>query len=119
MPSQRFPPDPETVRRVRELIRQVVPYADTFDIELVASELVTNVIRHADTELVVSLELGEDRVRVEVADGSALIPALRDLSRGTDGTGGGSGLRVVDAISERWGAEERPDGKVVWAEIRI
>jgi len=118
MPSQRFPPDPQSVRRVRQMIRREVPIADTFDVELVASELVTNVIRHAETELVVSLELDEDKVRVEVLDGSSIMPAARDLSNGLDATGG-VGLRVVEAISDRWGAEQRPDGKVVWAEIPI
>jgi hypothetical protein len=27
------------------------------------------------------------------------------------------GLTLVEALSDRWGAIERPDGKVVWAEI--
>ena len=75
-------------------------------------------IRHANTEFVLTLKIYEDRVRVEVVDGSAIMPAARDLSRGMDGTGG-AGLRVVEAISERWGADRRPDGKVVWVEIRI
>ncbi|HVR32756.1 MAG TPA: ATP-binding protein [Acidimicrobiia bacterium] len=115
MPSQPFPPDPQSVRRVRQMIRREIPWADTWDIELVASELVTNVIRHANTDLVVSLEIDEDKVRIEVVDGSAIMPAARDLIDGT----GGAGLRLVEAISERWGADQRPEGKVVWAEIRI
>ena len=118
MPSQTFPPDPQSVRRVRQMIRREVPWADTSAIELVASELVTNVIRHANTDLVVSLEIVEEKVRIEVADGSAIMPAARELSMGIDGTGG-AGLRLVEAISEAWGADQRPDGKVVWAEIAI
>lgn len=115
MPSQTFPPEPQSVRRVRQMIRGEVPWADTSDIELVASELVTNVIRHANTDLVVSLEVVGERVRVEVADGSAIMPAARDMIDGS----GGAGLRLVEAISEGWGADQRPDGKVVWAEIAI
>lgn len=97
------------------MIRRKVPFADTSDVELVASELVTNVIRHAKTDLVVSLQVDVDKVRIEVADGSAIMPAARDLIDGT----GGAGLRLVEAISDRWGADQRPDGKVVWAEIAI
>jgi anti-sigma regulatory factor (Ser/Thr protein kinase) len=118
MPSQPFPPDPESVRGVRLMIRREIPWADTSDVELVASELVTNVIRHAKTNLVVSLEVGKERVRIEVMDGSAIMPAARDLSMGIDGTGG-AGLVLVEAFSESWGVDQRPDGKVVWAEIAI
>lgn len=104
--------------RVRQMIRQKIPSADTFDAELVASELVTNVIRHAQTELVVSLEIIADKLRIEVIDGSAIVPAVRDQSTDLDGTGG-AGLRLVETASERWGADQRPNGKVVWAEILI
>ena len=118
MPSHRFPPDPQSVRRVRQMIRREIPLADTLDVELVASELVTNVIRHAQTELVVTLEIHDSEVRIEVLDGSSIMPAARDLITGNDGTGG-TGLRLVETISNSWGAEPRPDGKVVWAEIPI
>ena len=98
------------------MIREELPDEDTFGVELVASELVTNVIRHAKTDLVVSVAVDGAKVRIEVVDGSSILPAARDLSKGSNG---GLGLRLVEEISEAWGAEQRPDGKVVWAEVRI
>jgi phosphoserine phosphatase RsbU/P len=100
------------------MIRLEVAMADTYEVELVATELVSNVIRHANTEFVVSVETDENTVRVEVSDGSAIRPAVRDLSAGIDATGG-VGLQLVEAISEKWGFDHRPDGKVVWAEIVV
>lgn len=116
MPDWTLSPDPESLRRIRHLIRQQLAGTDTADVELVATELVTNVIRHANTELVFSLQADGDTVRIEVQDGSSILPAVRDLESGA--ATGGTGLRIVEALSEQWGAAQREDGKVVWAEFR-
>lgn len=82
--------------------------------ELLVSELVTNAVSYScgKVELVVR-DLGP-QIRVEVSDESATLPVLRapDLE-------GGRGLHLVEAIADRWGVEERVDGKSVWFEISV
>jgi anti-sigma regulatory factor (Ser/Thr protein kinase) len=82
---------------------------------LIGSELVTNAVLHARTELTLTLELREDRVRISVKDRSQAPPTLRHYR--PDALTG-RGLGVVAALSERWGVSTAPDGKVVWAELR-
>ncbi len=53
-----------------------------------------------------------NQIRVEVSDVSTLSPTIREPS-----PGGGRGLRLVEALADRWGVESRPDGKVVWFEV--
>jgi anti-sigma regulatory factor (Ser/Thr protein kinase) len=82
---------------------------------LIGSELVTNAVLHARSELTLTLELREDRVRISVKDRSKAPPTLRHYR--PDALTG-RGLGVVAALSDRWGASTAPDGKVVWAELR-
>lgn len=85
------------------------------DAALVVSELLTNAVLHGGgpVELVVGIR-GQDALRIEVADGSAVRPEARPL----DATPGGHGLRIVEKISDAWGVDAGADGKVVWSEIR-
>jgi len=85
--------------------------------ELVTSELVTNAVVHAGTDIDVSIELCPDRVRVEVADGSPHLPRSRRY--GTS-AGTGRGLVMVEELTDEWGVSRRgpgDQGKVVWFEI--
>jgi anti-sigma regulatory factor (Ser/Thr protein kinase) len=84
----------------------------------VVSELVTNATIHAKTPVTVSVTLTDEGVpRVTVRDHSPVLP--RPRSYGVDSTTG-RGLRLVDALSHRWGVErvEPHDGggKIVWFE---
>jgi serine/threonine-protein kinase RsbW len=86
------------------------PRAVTDAAELLASELTTNCVRHAHTDFELTVEV-DRHVRVEVRDRGTGTP--RVLSpRPTDPSG--RGLRIVDALSDDWGVEERSDGKAVW-----
>jgi anti-sigma regulatory factor (Ser/Thr protein kinase) len=82
---------------------------------LIGSELVTNAVLHARTELTLTLELGDDRVRISVEDRSKTPATLRHYR--PDALTG-RGLGVVASLSDRWGVSTAPDGKVVWAELR-
>jgi len=81
---------------------------------LAVSELVTNAVLHARSQPLLGLVLLEDpvRIRVEVSDGSPTVPRQRRYS-GTSATGRGLGL--VEALSETWGTERTPTGKLIWA----
>ena len=88
---------------------------DTFaDIPLLASELVTNAVRHTDGDVGLSLRLEPDRVRVAVTDSSHTIPIMSDLATTRDG---GWGLHIVDRLASSWGLETDRDGKTVWCEV--
>jgi anti-sigma regulatory factor (Ser/Thr protein kinase) len=87
-------------------------YSDTA--ELVLTELVTNAILHAKTDIVVRVELGADGLRLEVADHSPRQPIVRHYSQEATT---GRGLGLVEALTERWGVQPAPSGKTVWAEL--
>ncbi|HSS09140.1 MAG TPA: PAS domain S-box protein, partial [Acidimicrobiales bacterium] len=80
----------------------------------VAAELVTNAILHAGTPLTLEVSYAEPLARVSVRDYSPVMAALR-AHRPDAMTG--RGLDLVAAISQAWGVQPRPDGKVVWAEV--
>ncbi|MFJ8898098.1 SpoIIE family protein phosphatase [Streptomyces sp. NPDC102370] len=91
------------------------------DAALVASELVTNAVVHAGTEVHLTCRLEEDTgaLVVEVADhhparapqdGAPEAPAH-------DTPEYGRGLRLVAALAESWGITYRPGTKTVWARL--
>ncbi|MEU6018033.1 SpoIIE family protein phosphatase [Streptomyces sp. NPDC047515] len=87
----------------------------SFAMELVLSELVTNAIRHGSAPVTMRL-LNDHGLTCEVADGSSTSPHLR-YAAATDE--GGRGLFLVAQLSERWGTRYTPQGKVIWAELRL
>ena len=110
--SRDFTPEPHSIALVRRFVAESVA-GDATDAVLVASELATNVVRHARTPFTVSVNT--EGTRLEVRDGSSIPPAMGDL---LGDAGGGSGLRVVEKLTVRWGVDVTDDGKVVWAELR-
>jgi len=89
---------------------------DLDDAALLVSELVSNVVDHVQGEatLVLELALAGDWLRISVADGSAVRPVVRELSQRRPR---GRGLQLVEAIADRWGAEDHRGGKRVWFEL--
>jgi hypothetical protein len=88
---------------------------DAVDVaRLLVSELVTNAVLHARTELTLSLDRKESVVRVQVEDHNPRLPVLR--THGNE-AGTGRGLRVLDKMASSWGSYNIGDGKVVWFEI--
>ena len=89
---------------------------DRDDAALLVSELVSSVVDHASTEAVLTLELAlaGNWLRISVADGSAVRPVVRELSEDQPR---GRGLQLVDAIADRWGAEDHHGGTRIWFEL--
>jgi hypothetical protein len=84
------------------------------DVELLLTELITNVIIHARTEFEVRVAPVGLGVRVEVTDGSSIMPVAGTLSTGALS---GRGLMLVQSVSTRWGARQNTaGGKTVWFE---
>jgi anti-sigma regulatory factor (Ser/Thr protein kinase) len=112
-----FRREPKTVRAARDVLHGLnghFPKARLNDASLCLTELVSNAVRHprATGDLGLTLEVGEDRLRVEVADpGPGFEPGAP-----TKGDEGGWGLYIVDRVADEWGVEAR-ERTVVWFEI--
>ncbi|MFB7828708.1 ATP-binding protein [Streptomyces hydrogenans] len=83
--------------------------------ELLVSELVGNVTRHAPGPC--RLRLLRSRTLIcEVYDGSPTTPRIRRAAQTDEG---GRGLQLVAALSRRWGTRFLAEGKCIWAEQEI
>jgi anti-sigma regulatory factor (Ser/Thr protein kinase) len=114
-----LPRNPSSVAAARRFIQARAaawsfPEPASQQLVLIGSELVTNAVLHARTELTLTLELHANRVRISVEDGSSAPATLRHY-RADALTG--RGLGVVAALSDNWGISAADDGKVVWAEL--
>lgn len=111
-----LPQDPVAAGQAREHIRNQLDAWDLDDLamttELLASELVSNVIRHAQGPVRLRLLRGRTLV-CEVSDGSLTTPHVRRASA-TDESG--RGLQLVSALAQRWGARYTASGKSIWTE---
>jgi anti-sigma regulatory factor (Ser/Thr protein kinase) len=91
---------------------------------LLASELVSNVLRHANTQLTVVLRF-EPTIRIEVHDGEAATEAFREIFASAHtimpvSSPGGRGLPLVRGLASRFGLSDEPGewkGKIVWFEL--
>ena len=83
-------------------------------VTLLVSEMVTNAVLHARTEVHLSIEHDAAGIRVEVSDLSPAAPAVRHF---TQQAATGRGMKLVEQLADRWGTEPLPDGKVVWFEV--
>jgi hypothetical protein len=122
--SEVLPPLPGAARRARNLLTHACVQWDAVDLLaaacLVATELVTNAARHAQTMLELRVTLQHRRMLIEVGDGCPAPPVLPDpaviaayrhhpaVSRGL----------LVAANAARWGHRHVEGGKIVWAVLR-
>jgi hypothetical protein len=87
------------------------------DVQLIASELVTNAVSHAHGTVGVCLELDTDVLRISISDHAPdELPALQP-PQAHDGRAGGRGLEIVDTIAQDWGYTNTRRSKTVWAEL--
>lgn len=84
------------------------------DLELVASELVTNALLHGGGCRGVDVTEVADGMRIEVRDYTSAPPLFGHAS---EESLTGRGVRLVAGLAARWGVEAEPGGKVVWAEV--
>jgi anti-sigma regulatory factor (Ser/Thr protein kinase) len=81
--------------------------------QLVITELVSNVVRHAGTEMEISLTAHPGALRLAVHDRVPTPP--QPAATGDTMAETGRGLLVIAALTSDWGATPTDDGKVVWA----
>jgi PAS domain S-box-containing protein len=116
--SRRLRPHPSSVGAGRRFIRQVLQEHRRDDLceaaELVISEVVTNALVHAGTEVEVAARVGREGVRVEVSDGSPHLPATKNYA---NLAATGRGLQLLEQLVDRWGVDPHEAGKTVWFEL--
>ncbi|MGW1159144.1 ATP-binding protein [Streptomyces sp. NPDC002519] len=104
LPFEAVPAEVSLLRRAAVAqLRQWGTPAAADEVELLVTELATNVIKHvgegASATLV--LECRKERLRVEVHDKSSMLPSLRSPSCDEEC---GRGLHLIAALAVRWGA---------------
>ncbi|MFC8435600.1 SpoIIE family protein phosphatase [Streptomyces sp. NPDC057253] len=114
--SWTLPEDPVAAGEARAHVRRQLAEWLLEDLvmttEIVVSELVGNVIRHARGPI--RLRLLRSRTLIcEVSDGSLTTPRIRHAG---DTDEGGRGLQLVSALCQRWGTRYTSDGKSIWTE---
>ena len=115
--TRRFGAQRSSVGAVRRFVRGALSDFETEaieDAELLVSEVAANVVDHARTDYDVRVVTDGHWVRIEVADGSSIIPAVQDLAHDAER---GRGLRLIEHIATAWGVDVRADGKAVWFEL--
>lgn len=111
--------EPQAAGEARRLVGEQLERWGLSDLvtttELLVSELVGNVARHAKGP--VGLRLLRDSTLIcEVSDGSLTTPRIRRASALDEG---GRGLQLVAALSRRWGTRYTATGKCIWTEQAI
>src|SRR3954470_11249598 len=121
--SLRLPSRPEAVSAARKALASLngdlhlVSSERLQDVQLLTSELVTNAIRHSESDDVSMVVRPTPAVlRVEVANAGAGFDELA-LPEPSHETAGGWGLRIVELIAHRWGVEPNAEGVEVWFEV--
>ncbi|XUL85627.1 SpoIIE family protein phosphatase [Streptomyces galilaeus] len=114
--SWSLPDDPRAAGQARRHVREQLSTWGLEDLtpttELLASELVGNVVRHAKGPVSLRLLHGAELI-CEVFDGSLTMPRIR---RATDTDEGGRGLQLITALTQRWGTRYTSTGKCIWTE---
>jgi two-component sensor histidine kinase len=116
-----LPPEPQSARRARQELQAFKGLLDEtsfVDLCLLVDELVVEVLRAADGEVVGPIELRAERdgeiVRVAMAEGGG---AYRLPSRRPEPGDAGFGLHLVQRLSNRWGMRRERDRATVWLEM--
>ncbi len=109
--SEVLPGEPASVGRARRMVSGTLESwgldALVDDASLLVSEVVTNAVLHAGTEVVVSIRRHGSGVRIEVADGSPVVPTRRRY-HGDAVTG--RGLQILESTASNWGTTTSSGG---------
>jgi PAS domain S-box-containing protein len=117
-PVWRSPPEPARVSQARRFVQEALTGAASEVIDtatLLVTELVTNAMLHAGSEVEVRLWANAKQVHVRVSDAApdrGLIPRRLDHDASI-----GRGLQLVHALAAAHGVEVTETGKTVWFEL--
>ncbi len=108
-------PNPTSPGLARGFVRRVlgdagVDQLTTEDAALLATELVTNSVIHASTDITLNVVVEGGAVRVGVTDASEGEPVLRDQNEEATT---GRGLQLVDRVATEWSVVYAENSKTV------
>ncbi|MEU1159719.1 SpoIIE family protein phosphatase [Streptomyces sp. NPDC005921] len=114
--------EPERVAEARQHLRELLHdwgSPDQLDSAvLLASEMLTNVLVHTDTDALLLAEVSgreaRRRLRVEVTDAGDDLPHKR---RPGELASSGRGLVLIELLADAWGVDPRGQGKSIWFEL--
>lgn len=113
-----LPPELTSVRQARRLVRGVLRDWSRDDVAdevlLLTSELVTNAVVHARSEVKLTVVPLGEHLRVEVADWG---PGALQLRAPEHDAVNGRGLVLVEEMSRSWGTSADEVRKTVWFEL--
>jgi anti-sigma regulatory factor (Ser/Thr protein kinase)/anti-anti-sigma regulatory factor len=116
VPIEHSPRGPGQARRVVADCADRLGLAEVGDdLVLLASEMVTNAVRHGSPPVMLGVASNDDTVVVAVGDGSGQAPMPRTADADAEG---GRGMALVDLLASDHGVWSEPPGKTVWAAVR-
>lgn len=84
-------------------------------VELLTTELVTNVVIHTRSASDLVVKADDQGVRVEVSDDDPQLPVVGALEPAATS---GRGLFILDALADEWGIDRAADHtKTIWFEL--
>lgn len=90
-------------------------FPDLQELEIVASELITNAVVHSGTDAVLTCRrTGADGIELSVCDHGAGDPRMGEISLIATS---GRGLQIVDALTDAWGVDRTSGTMTVWARM--
>ncbi|MPY55977.1 SpoIIE family protein phosphatase [Streptomyces spongiae] len=114
-----LPDEPTACAQARRLVRDQLEEWDLGELEmtteLIVSELVGNVVRHARGPIGLRMMRSHSLI-CEVSDGSITTPHIRHPAALDEG---GRGLQLVAAMAQRWGTRYTTTGKSIWCEQQV
>ncbi|MBG6105850.1 ATP-binding protein [Micromonospora vinacea] len=84
---------------------------------VVASELISNAVMHAETEVDITVAALANVLRISVRDRTKGVPRPTVAADSDQLAEGGRGLPIINALANDWGFFAFGDGKTVWAQI--
>jgi anti-sigma regulatory factor (Ser/Thr protein kinase) len=118
-----LPPVAASAGQARTAVRAAVEQQDlgrADDAALLVSEICTNAIKHARSELTVRLWAESSRLRISVEDREgATLPKPGRAAKGDTEAESGWGLLLVEALADAWGVQTTSDGKRVWFDLDL
>lgn len=110
-----LPPEAASAAAARRHVASTIgegPLADLVETaSLLVSEVVTNAVLHAGTQIELTCGVEDGALCVEVRDRSTVAPSLRHYDAGAST---GRGLGLVELLADGWGVEADEQGKTVW-----
>jgi anti-sigma regulatory factor (Ser/Thr protein kinase) len=115
-----LPAVPSSVPEARVFVGRVLSSWDTTyranDAQLLASEILTNAVLHAEGPLHLHMRRNTTELAVEISDRSPHLPHPR-LADVEDESG--RGLLLVDALADNWGVRPTEEGKTTWFTLSL